>query len=366
MGAGVNGRTELSQARRIVVKIGSRMLASDPEMIPRLAGDVAELRAAKRSVVIVTSGAIAIGCHRLGYGSRPKETARLQAAAAAGQSVLMRRYDEAFATLGVTTAQVLLTHADLADRERLNNARGALAALLDAGAVPIVNENDTVSTEEIYFGDNDQLAAMVAPLVSAELLVLLTDVDGVLDPSGARISVMASDDSAKVLPSAAVRMGSGGIESKIDAARKACRAGASVVIAPAAISGILGMIVRGDDVGTLFPCVEAPLRARQHWIAYTLRPRGTLVIDAGATTAIRSGKASLLPIGVIGVRGEFEAGDAVRIAAPDGSEIGRGLTRLGALDAARAAGKKGRELEAVLGSGTAETVLVHKDDLVVA
>lgn len=342
------------------------MLASDAEMIPRLASEVAELRAAKRGVVLVTSGAIAIGCHRLGYGSRPKETARLQAAAAAGQSVLMRRYDEAFAALGVTTAQVLLTHADLADRERMNNARGALAALLEAGAVPIVNENDTVSTEEIYFGDNDQLAAMVAPLVSAELLVLLTDVDGVLDPSGVRISVMAKDDATKVLPSASARVGSGGIESKIDAARKACRSGASVVVAPAAISGILGAIVRGDDVGTLFPCVEAPLRARQHWIAYTLRPHGTLVIDAGATTAVRSGKASLLPVGVIGVRGEFEPGDAVRIVAPDGSEIGRGLARLGALDAARAAGKKGKDLEAVLGSGTADAVMIHKDDLVLA
>ena len=342
------------------------MLASDPEMIPRLANEVSDLREGKRSVVVVTSGAIAIGCHRLGYGSRPKETARLQAAAAAGQSVLMRRYDEAFASRGVTTAQVLLTHADLADRERLNNARGALAELLDAGAVPIVNENDTVSTEEIYFGDNDQLAAMVAPLVSAELLVLLTDVDGVLDPAGKRISVMARDETATVLSSGKARMGSGGIESKIDAARKACRAGASVVIAPAAISGILAAIVRGDDVGTLFPCVDAPLRARQHWIAYTLRPHGTLVIDPGATTAVRTGKASLLPVGVIGVRGEFEAGDAVRIVAADGSEIGRGLTRLGALDAARAAGKKGRELENVLGSGTSDAVLVHKDDLVLA
>jgi len=366
MGAGVNGRQELSQARRLVVKIGSRMLAGDPEMIPRLATEVAELRAGKRAVVVVTSGAIAIGCHRLGYPSRPKETARLQAAAAAGQSVLMRRYDEAFAALGVTTAQVLLTHADLADRERMNNARGALAALLDAGAVPIVNENDTVSTEEIYFGDNDQLAAMVAPLVGAELLVLLTDVDGVLDASGKRISVMAPEETTTVLSSSGkARVGSGGIESKVDAARKGARSGASVVIAPAAISGILGAIVRGDDVGTLFPCVEAPLRARQHWIAYTLRPRGTLVIDAGATTAVRSGKASLLPVGVIGVRGEFESGDAVRIVAADGSEIGRGLARLGALDAARAAGKKGRELEAVLGTGTADAVLIHKDDLVV-
>jgi glutamate 5-kinase len=359
-------RAELKNARRIVVKVGSRSLATDGELIPRLARELAELRAAKRSVVLVSSGAIALGAQRLGYGGRPKETARLQAAAAAGQSALMRRYDEAFGALGVTTAQVLLTHADLAERERLNNAREALAALLDAGAVPVVNENDTVSTEEIHFGDNDQLAAMVAPLVSAELLVLFTDVEGVLDPDGARISVMTDSSSLGRVKSTGARLGSGGIESKIDAARKACHAGASVVIASALRPGVLPEIIAGADVGTLFPAVGAPLRARQHWIMFTLRPQGTIVLDAGAVNAVRAGRASLLPVGVLGVRGEFAVGDAVRLVAPDGTEIGRGLARLGALDAARCAGRKGAALESVLGAGRTDAVVVHKDDLVVA
>jgi glutamate 5-kinase len=361
----MNARAELSQARRLVVKVGSRVLASDQELIPRLAREIAGVMATKRSVVLVSSGAIALGVQRLGYPSRPKETRRLQAAAAAGQSSLMRRYDEAFAALGVTTAQVLLTHGDLAERERMNNAREALGELLDVGALPIVNENDTVSIEELQFGDNDQLAAMVAPLVGADLLVLLTDVEGVLDAAGQRISVMGEGDTIGRVESSGARVGSGGIQSKIDAARKGGKAGAGVVIAAAGRPGALGDILAGDDVGTFFPAIGAPLRARQSWIAFTLRPQGTIVLDSGAVAAVRSGKASVLPIGVLGVRGEFDVGDAVLLVGPDGQEIARGLSRLDALDAARAAGKKGALLEAVLGAGRTEAVLVHKDDLVV-
>jgi glutamate 5-kinase len=360
----MNARDELTRARRLVVKVGSRSLATDNELIPRLAREISEVIAAKRSVVLVSSGAIALGVQRLGYPSRPKETARLQAAAAAGQSSLMRRYDEAFGALDVTTAQVLLTHADLAERERMNNAREALGELLDAGAVPIVNENDVVSIEELVFGDNDQLAAMVAPLVGAELLVLFTDVEGVLDESGARISVMGDADVIGRVEATGPRVGTGGIQSKIDAARKGARAGAGVVIANAGRPGALGDILAGNDVGTFFPATGAPLRARQSWIAFTLRPQGTIVLDAGAVAAVRSGKASLLPVGVLGVRGEFGVGDAVVLVGPDGQEVGRGLSRLGALDAARAAGKKGPALEAVLGA--TEAVVVHKDDLVVS
>jgi glutamate 5-kinase len=361
----VSQRSDLKSARRLVVKVGSRVLASDSELIPRLAREIAAVRAEQRSVVLVSSGAIAIGTQRLRYGTRPRETARLQAAAAAGQSTLMRRYDEAFGALGVTTAQVLLTHADLAERERMNNAREALLALLEAGAVPIVNENDTVATEEIHFGDNDQLSAMVAPLLGADLLVLLTDVEGVLDENGARISVMQNGDKiARVRPSSAP-VGSGGIESKIDAARKACHSGANVVIAAASRPGALAQILAGEDVGTLFPAEGTPLRARQHWIMFTLRPQGTIVLDAGAVVALRLGKASLLPVGVVGVRGEFAAGDAVLLVGPDGTEIGRGLARLGALDAARVAGRKGSALEQILGPGRSDAVVVHKDDLVV-
>ncbi|HVJ18032.1 MAG TPA: glutamate 5-kinase [Polyangiaceae bacterium] len=361
----MNVRQQLGQARRVIVKIGSRTLANDQELIARLASDVASLTGPKRSFVIVSSGAVAIGCQRLGYKGRPKETAKLQAAAAAGQSVLMRRYDEAFAKEGLTVAQVLLTHADLADRERLNNAREAFAALLEAGAVPIINENDTVSTEEIRFGDNDQLSAMVVPLLGCELLILLTDVEGVLDHGGKRISVLKEDHVVFTHGASGERVGSGGITSKVDAARNASRSGANVVIAPATHPGVLHEIIRGDDVGTVFPRLGLPLRARKHWIAVTLRPRGTLILDDGAVRAVQGGKSSLLPIGVVGVRGQFNPGDAVRLVALDGKEVGRGLTKLGALDVARSAGRKGADLDNLFGSGGADSVVVHKDDLVV-
>jgi glutamate 5-kinase len=358
-------RSALAGARRVVVKIGSRALASDAALPRRIAAEVAALKTHKRAFVLVSSGAIALGATRLGYRSRPKEMARLQAAAAAGQSVLMRRYDEAFAGHGLTVAQVLLTHADLADRERLNNARDALASLIDAGAVPVVNENDTVATEEIRFGDNDQLAAMVAPLVSAELLVLLTDVEGVLDRHGRRIAVM-SDDAEVGRVRRAEPLGSGGMASKLDAARKAARSGAWVVIASAAEPDVVARVIQGRDVGTLFSRTPNALRARKHWIAFTLRPSGTILLDAGAVRALGEGKSSLLPVGVLGVRGQFNPGDSVRLVGPDGAEVARGLTRLGALDVARAAGKKGAELDLLFGTGGRDLLVVHKDDLVVA
>ncbi len=350
-------RKSLSRARRIVVKIGSRALAADEELPRSIARDFAELRASERDIVLVSSGAIALGCARLGYRARPREMRRLQAAAAAGQSVLMRRYDEALAEQDITAAQVLLTHADLADRTRLNNAREAIAALLDAGAIPIVNENDTVSTEEIRFGDNDQLAAMVTPLVGAELLILLTDVDGILDAKGARIPLMTDSVQITKLPQRGEKVGSGGVESKLDAAGKARRSGADVVIAPA--TRRVTDIVAGRDIGTLFPRMGEPLRARKHWILYTLRPKGALILDAGAVAALRGGRSSLLPVGVLGVRGEFHPGDSVRLLDQNGDEVGRGLTLLGALDVARSAGKKRDELEPM-----DQAEVVHKDDLV--
>ena len=356
-------RQALTKARRIVVKIGSRALAGDPGVQRQLASEIARQSVDGRTFVLVSSGAIAIGVRRLGYGRKPKEVAKLQAAAAAGQSELMRVYDEAFSKHGVTTAQVLLTHTDLSDRERLNNARQALSELIDAGAVPIVNENDTVSTEEIRFGDNDQLASMVVPLVGADLLVLLTDVEGVLDAQGERIRVMDDSTSIGNWSSLNDAVGTGGIVAKIEAAWKACRSGAHAVIAPASRPGVLASLFAGADVGTLFVAHGSALRARKHWIAYTLRPRGVVLLDEGAVGALRAGRSSLLPIGVVGVRGQFNAGDAVSLVGPDGTEVGRGLARLGALDVARAARRKHNELEQVL--GTSDVVVVHKDDLVV-
>jgi glutamate 5-kinase len=360
----VTARSELQDARRIVIKVGSKALAADGELPKKFAQELAGLAKPKRGFVLVTSGAIAFGMSRLGYRTRPKETGKLQAAAAAGQTVLMRRWDEAFSAAGLTVAQVLLTHDDLADRERVNNARDAFAELLDAGAIPIVNENDTVSTAEIRL-DNDQLAAMVAPLVSADLLILLTDVEGVLDKNGKRIPVMSDRAELGTVVQSGERLGSGGIHSKLDAANKACHSGASVVIAPASREHVIRDIVSGADVGTLVPRRIA-LRARQHWIAYTLRPRGTVLVDAGAEKALRGGKSSLLPVGVLGVRGEFNVGDAVKLVGPAGTEIGRGLTRLGALDVSRAAGKPLDELTLSFGGEAKELVIVHKDDFVLS
>jgi glutamate 5-kinase len=360
----VTARSELSQSRRIVIKVGSKALAGDGELQQKFAQELSGLAGPKRRFVLVTSGAIAFGMERLGYKTRPKETAKLQAAAAAGQSVLMHRWESALSAVGLTVAQVLLTHDDLADRKRVNNAREALAELLEASAVPIVNENDTVSTAEIRL-DNDQLAAMVSPLVSADLLILLTDVEGVLDRHGKRIPLMKDDAELGTVAASGERLGSGGIQSKLDAAYKASHAGASVVIAQASRPSVIRDIVSGGDVGTLIPR-RTPLRARQHWIAYTLRPRGTVLIDAGAEKALSGGKSSLLPVGVVGVRGEFNAGDAVRLVGLGGNEIGRGLTRLGALDVSRAAGKQLAELELAFGGDAKELVVVHKDDLVLA
>ena len=362
----MDARALLTRARRIVVKVGSNALRQDPELPERLAREMAGLAAAKRSFVLVSSGAIALGRRRLGYRTRPKEMSRLQAAAAAGQSVLMHTYERAFEGVGLTAAQVLLTHADLSDRARLNNARGALAALLDAGAVPIVNENDTVSTEEIAFGDNDRLAAMVVPLVGADALLLLTDVEGVLDAAGRRISVLGPDSRlGRPKNAAGPREGSGGIESKLRSARAASLSGAAVAIGPAGLNGVLEQILSGADVGTVIPAQGGALRARKHWIAFTLHPKGSVMVDEGAATALSAGRSSLLPVGVLGVRGDFRVGDAIRIESRDGSELARGLARLSASDVARGAGLKGTELAQRLGPTARDWVIVHRDDLVV-
>lgn len=350
-------RAAVRRARRVVVKIGSSSLARDAAAQDRLAASVRALVDAKRQVILVSSGAIALGTKKLGYRARPKEMARLQAAAAAGQSLLMRSYEEAFGREGLAVAQVLLTHADLADRVRANNARAALSALLDAGAVPILNENDSVAVEEIKFGDNDELSAMVTPLVAADALVLLSDVAGLLDAGGARVPVVrdVATEAAPLVHAKKSDVGTGGMASKIEAARRATLSGAHVVIADARKPDVLERIFGGEDEGTLFVASTRRLTAKKHWIAFTLRPRGDLLLDPGAAAAVRT--KSLLAIGVRGVRGDFRAGDSVRILAPDGTEIGRGLARCAATDAVVLAGKKDEDEE--------RAILVHRDDLVV-
>lgn len=367
-------RAALRDARRVVVKIGSSTLATEEPSATgrrespydRLARAVRALRDAGKLVVLVSSGAIALGARKLGYRARPKEMARLQAAASAGQSLLMRAYEEAFDRAKIPVAQVLLTHADLADRVRANNARAALSALLDAGAVPILNENDAVAVEEIKFGDNDELSAMVTPLVAADVLVLLSDVAGLLDAAGERVPVVR-DIAAEAVP--LIRsgrgglkksgVGTGGMASKIEAARRATLAGAHVVIADAGKKDVVGRIFAGEDEGTLFLAATRRLPAKKHWIAFTLRPRGDVWLDAGAAAAVRSKGTSVLAVGVAGVRGDFREGDSVRLLSLDGVEIGRGLARCSSTDAVLVAGRKDR-----LG-GDEPGVLIHRDDLVV-
>ncbi len=354
-------RARLGRARRLVIKIGSKSLSGDAW--ERMADDVAKVRSddrggVKRSVVVVSSGAIALGVGKLGLKSRPKDMGWLQAAAAAGQSVLMQRYEEAFGKRGLAVAQVLLTHADLADRKRTNNARNALAALLEAGAVPIINENDAVSVEEIKFGDNDQLASMVTPLCEADFLLLLSDVAGLLDESKNRVPFVRSvAKEARHLAGASTSgVGTGGMASKVEAARRATFAGADVVIAAAREPDVISRVLAGEDLGTVFAAVPQRMSARKHWIAYTLRPRGAVIVDRGAAEAICQKNRSVLAVGVLGVRGTFLPGDAVTIVDPEGNEIARGLAKLSAGDAARIARKK-RE-------GQADEEVVHRDDLV--
>jgi glutamate 5-kinase len=357
-------RHALRRVRRVVLKIGSKSLSGDAW--ERVAAEVVAFRdtadgarRSSRSVVIVSSGAIALGVSKLGLKSRPKDMAWLQAAAAAGQSVLMQRWETAFATLDVPVAQVLLTHADLADRGRTNNARNALAALLEAGAIPIINENDAVAVEEIKFGDNDQLASMVAPLCEADLLLLLSDVEGLLDEEGHRVPFVRSvaREARHLAGSSRSGVGTGGMASKVEAARRATLAGVHVVITAAREPNILDRVVAGEDVGTLFPAVSQRLSARKHWIAYTLRPRGVILIDRGAVEAVCTKNRSILAVGVLGIRGNFLPGDAISVTDPDGLEIARGLASLSATDTARVAGQRAEE--------RGEDVVVHRDNLVI-
>jgi glutamate 5-kinase len=362
-----NVREPLSEVRRIVVKIGTKSItAGEGGRFSSVARQVAALRAEGRQVVLVSSGAIALGFPRLGLKSRPSQMAELQASAAAGQSRLMHAYEDAFAPHRIEVAQVLLTHDGISDRNMYLNARAALDALLAHGCVPVINENDTIAVDEIRFGDNDQLAAMVATLVGADLLVLLTDVEGLLDGAGTRIPLVREVDEVRSLvrPHQGGGLSLGGMESKLESARRASLRGLPVVIADARDPNVLPSLLAGADVGTLVMPKGSPLASRKHWIAFTLKARATLIIDEGAVRAVCERNGSLLPAGVRDVRGEFNAGDPVSIQALDGREVARGLARYGSLDLARIAGLQASESAGALGHDAGDAV-VHRDDLVV-
>jgi glutamate 5-kinase len=363
-------RDVLAGVRRVVVKIGSRLLAESPAGRPAaLADQVAALRARGVEVVIVSSGAIALGVRALGLPGRPGDLPGLQAAAAVGQNRLMQHWQHAFAVHDVVIGQVLLTHDDLGDRARFLSARNTMRALLDRKVVPIINENDTVATEEIKFGDNDQLAALVCNLASADLLIILTDVEGVRDAGGVRMPVVRDIEREAAPVAGASRgdgVGSGGMASKVGSARMVTRSGVPAVVAPGREPSVLLAVVDGHDVGTLFvpPGPDGELlSSRKHWIAYGARPGGRLVVDAGARRAVIEQGRSLLPAGIAGVEGEFGAGDTVSVIGPDGAELARGLAAYAADDLRKIRGLHSADIEARLGFRSLDEA-IHRDDLV--
>lgn len=373
----MNTRAALRQRARsghIVVKIGSGVLTDaqgrlDPKVIRRLAKEIAPLVSPGRFPTIVSSGAIAVGMHVLGLKTRPKSMPGLQAAAAVGQSKLMEAWSTAFSRHGLHVAQVLLTHDDLGDRRRFLNVRRALGELERRRAIAIINENDTVSFEEIALGDNDKLAAQVANLVDAGVLVLMSVASGLLDSSGQVVTEGLAEDRAldAMVTGARSKTGVGGMGSKLEAARAAAARGAMVVIVDGKSPGRLAQVLDGEPVGTLLlPPEGARLQSREHWILHTLRPRGRLFVDGGAENALVALKKSLLPSGIQRVEGRFEEGDPVDIAVQEGSAarvFARGLARYAAADMQRIAGQKSERIAEILGQSAGDAA-VHRDDMV--
>ncbi len=370
------GREPTAAARRWVVKIGSALLTDEGKGLSRHSMadwvlQLARLRQEGREVVVVSSGAVAEGMVRLGWESRPHALHELQAAAAVGQMGLVQMYESCFKRHGLHTAQVLLTHDDLADRQRYLNARSTLRTLLGLGVIPVVNENDTVVTDEIQFGDNDTLAALVANLVEADLLVILTDQEGVFDADprlhpDARLIAEAEAGDPRLLEvagSSGGNLGRGGMFTKVRAARLAARSGTSTVIASGRQKEGLLRIGRGEAVGTLLRASEGHMAARKRWLAGQLKVRGELALDEGAVRVLREGGKSLLPVGVTRVDGDFRRGELVSCRAPDGSEVARGLVNYGADEARRIRGLPSDRIEAVLGY-VDEPELIHRDNLI--
>jgi len=367
----------MAQAQRLVVKVGSSLVTNegrgiDAQAIATWAAEIAALRDLSREIVVVSSGAVAEGMKRLSWVRRPQSMQDLQAAAAVGQMGLAQVYETEFRRFGLQTAQILLTHEDLADRTRYLNARSTLTRLIELGVIPIINENDTVVTDEIKVGDNDTLAALVTNLIEADALVILTDQAGLYtaDPRShpdARLlsKVKAGDPRLEAMAGGAGSLiGKGGMLTKVLAARRAASAGAHTIVASGRESKVLQRLAGGEMIGTSFIANTAKLTARKQWIADQLQLRGALVLDAGALKALlRDGK-SLLPIGVSEVQGDFARGDVVACLSQAGSEVGRGLINYASSEARRIIGKPSSEIESLLGF-VEEPELIHRSNLVI-
>lgn len=368
-------RTELKQARRWVVKVGSALLTDDgtglnAAIITTLADQIVSLRERGCEVVLVSSGAVAAGVTRLGWARRPQRVHELQAAAAVGQSALVQQYESAFNRHDVATAQVLLGHDDVSARDRYLNARAALKTLLSFGVVPIINENDTVVTEEIRFGDNDTLAALVANLIDADAVVLLTDQEGLFEedprsnPQAAMVDMRDVNDTAlDTMAGEGGALGRGGMVTKLRAARVAARSGSETVIASGRKENVLGLIADGVAVGTWLRTGKQPQNARKQWLAGLLQSAGSLQLDAGAVKVLRESGRSLLPVGVRDVRGQFQRGDLVSCRDEQGNEIARGLVNYSAEETRKIMGSPSTQIEALLGY-EADEELIHRDNLV--
>jgi len=361
-------------ARRMVVKIGSAVLSDggtfDRVTFVSLVRDLMRLREHGIELVVVSSGAVALGMERMGRTKRPTEMPQLQATAAIGQGRLMRLWEDELGAYGARAAQVLLTHDDLRSRRRFLAARHTLRAVLEMGAIPIINENDTVAVEEIKMGDNDMLSAQIVSLVGAEFLCIVSDVEGLYDrnpkEAGAqRLETVSIIDAAveALAGGSGSRVGSGGMRTKLGAVRQVTEMGVPALVVGGRAPRVLQRLYDGEALGTWFQARPIRLSSRKHWIAYALRPQGTLRVDAGAARALIEKGSSLLPVGVVAVEGEFEAGTCVRISGPEGAEIARGLVGYDSDLVRQTAGLKGRKVAEILEEHAPE--VVHRDDLVV-
>lgn len=370
-------RAVINKVHRIVLKVGSQVLTAkgrslNQAIFDRLAKEVSAAKKKGFEVVIVSSGAIAAGMSRLGLTEKPKTIPQKQASAAIGQSALMWNYERAFTFYGEKVAQVLLTRDDLSDRNRYLNARNTLLTLLDFGVIPIINENDTVVVEEIKFGDNDNLSALVTSLVNADLLVVLSDIDGLYDrdprlhknakliPLVPHVTVEMEMKASGTLSPISI----GGMVTKLQAARKAALFGVPTILANGTVDGIIEKILRGEDVGTLFASEVNKLNSRKHWIAFTLKARGKIIVDEGAKKAILQKGKSLLPSGVLGTEGKFGPSDPVVLTDTQGQDFAKGLSNYTSSEINKIKGLKTTEIEIKLGYKYSDEI-VHRDDLVV-
>ena len=366
----------IAQARRLVIKVGSSLVTNegrgiDHAAVARWVEQIAALHASGKDVILVSSGAIAEGMKRLGWTRRPNEIPELQAAAAVGQMGLAQAYESAFSARGRHCAQILLTHADLANRRRYLNARSALLTLLGHGVVPVINENDTVVTDEIKVGDNDTLGALVTNLVEADALVILTDQPGLYsadprkDPSATLIADARADDPtlAAMAGGAGSSIGKGGMLTKVLAARRAAKSGAHTVIASGREPDVLLRLAAGEAIGSQLRAGSGKMAARKQWMADHLQLAGRVTVDAGAARRLRDGGASLLPVGVMEVAGEFERGDVIAVDDENGTEIARGLSNYAAAEARLIRRAATAQIENILGY-IEEPELIHRDNMV--